>query len=344
MIASYNIENLFDTVKDPDTKDEQFFPDGQYNWTEPKLAQKIKNLGQVIRSMNGGKGPDILAINEVEHRAIVERLRDDALSDLGYTTIAHLDTVDKRGIDNAIISKHPLIGEPKLHQVHRPDDPLWKDEKTREILEATFDVNGVPLTVFVNHWPAADFGKRKEQRADVGKQLRAIIEAKLSADPDAEILVLGDFNASPGEASFGAAGLGATGDAEAVKKQQAPLYNTVACLAEQLSLEQPDKKYKNLEDVEKLLKEHGPQIGTHYDDWSKRWNTFDQIFVSRGLLDQEGLSWIPGSTQIMRAPFMIDEHGYPRATFPSDVKFQHQKPEQIGISDHLPLVARLRRH
>lgn len=344
MIASYNVENLFDTVKDPETKDEQFFPEGQYNWTEPKLAKKISNLGKVIRQMNGGKGPDILALNEVEHRAIVERLRDDALSDLGYTAVAHLDTDDKRGIDNAILSKHPLIGQPKLHRVHHPDQPLWKDEKTREILEATFDVQGVALTVFVNHWPASDWGKRKQQREDTGKQLRAIIEAKLAENPDAEILVLGDFNASPGEASFGPSGLGATGDPALVKNKTAPLYNTVACLAEQLALEQPGKKYSDLKDVGALLEKHGPVIGTHYDGWSKRWNMFDQIFVSRGLLDEKGLSWVPGSTRIMRAPFMVDGEQKPVATFPEKVPYPEQTPEQIGISDHLPLVARLVRH
>jgi endonuclease/exonuclease/phosphatase family metal-dependent hydrolase len=346
MIASYNVENLFDTVKDPSTKDEQFFPEGQYNWTEPKLAKKIENLGKAIRSMNGGKGPDILAMNEVEHAAIVKRLRDDALSDLGYETVVHLDTEDKRGIDNAILSRYPQIGSAKLHTVHHPDDPLWKEEKTRGILEATFDVKGVPLTVFVNHWPASDWGKRREQRQDVARQLREIISAKLAEDPDREILVLGDFNASPGEAAFGKDGLAATGDRDAVrdKKPGAVVYNTIACLAEQLALESKEKRYDDLGEVEKLLKDHGDRIGTHYDPSKKRWNGFDQIFVSRGLLDKKGLSWREGSTQIHRSPFLIDPDGHPRSTFDEALPYAKQTPEKIGISDHLPLVARLVHH
>lgn len=346
MIASYNIENLFDTEKDPATKDAEFFPEGHYHWTEEKLAKKIANVGRAIRAVNGGHGPDILALNEVENRAIVERLRDDALADLGYHTLVHLDTEDRRGIDNAILSRFPLIGEPVLHAVHRPNQAPWGEEKTRGILEATFDVKGVALTVFVNHWPAAPWGYRREQRLDVAKQLRALIEAKEQSDPHAEILVLGDFNANPGEPAFGAQGLGASGDRDAVrsKKPGAAIYGTIAALAESLALEGPDKRYSSFADLEPLLAKHGPQIGTAYDSHQKRWNTIDHLFVSRGLLDEQGLSWVPGSTQIFRAPFLLDAEGRPRETFPPEVPHAQQKPEEIGTSDHLLLVGRLVRH
>lgn len=345
MIATYNVENLFDTTKDPspDINDGQFTPDGDYRWTEAKLARKITLLGQAIRGMNAGKGPDILALNEVENGAVVKRLRDDALADLGYGTLVHLDTVDKRGIDNAILSRHPLIGAPVLHQVHVPGHPLWKDGKTRQVLEATFDVGGTALTVFVNHWPAgAEWAERKKQREHVGQQLRTLIEAKQAADPSVQIMVLGDFNASPGEASFGPSGLGATGDPEQVKNESLPLYDTVSCLADQIRHAQGKAPAKSLAAVDELLKEHGPQMGSHYDGYTKKWNLFDQIFVSRGLLDQEGLTWVPGSTQIARTPHLTNDKGRPRSQFPSE-KYGEHTVESIGISDHYPLVTRLRR-
>jgi endonuclease/exonuclease/phosphatase family metal-dependent hydrolase len=358
MVASYNIENLFDTLPDATVKDgtqlsaggvppppmtsagfaaHQFTPDGDYKWTDAKLAKNLANLGQSIRSMNGGKGPDILALNEVENASVVAKLRDEALGDLGYTTLCHLDTEDKRGIDNAILSKHPMIGEPELHTVHKPGDPLWKDQKTRGILEATFDVGGTPLTVLVNHWPAGLSWKERElQREDVGKQLRAIIEAKLAIDPDAEIIALGDFNANPTETGKG---LGASGDPESVKGKKAPVYGTLACLADQLLAAKGKAPSRSLAAVDALLKSDGPAMGTHYDSWSKKWNALDQIFVSRGLLDDQGLSWVPGSTQIARSA-TISEGGKPRSTFPSE-KYGEHTVESIGVSDHYPLVARL---
>ncbi len=341
MVASYNIENLFDTVKDPEKKDEQFTPAGEYAWTEAKLNRKLKNLGKSIRLMNGGQGPNILALTEVENKAVALRLRDEQLSDLGYHTVVHLEGDDKRGIDNAIFSKYPLIGEAQLHKIHTSPLPIWKDQVTRGILEATFDVEGVPLTVFVCHWPAGlDWKQRQEQRIDAGKQLRAIIEAKLAEDPGAEILVMGDFNANPGEAAFGEKGLGASGDAAAVKKKDALLYSTVASLADQVSGHTLGGAPK-LSAVEAMLAAQGPALGTHWDSWTKKWNLIDQIFVSPGLLDSKGLSWVPGSTQVLRDPSLLDEEQRPRYTFPEKLKYKDTTPADIGVSDHLPLVARL---
>ncbi len=32
-IGFYNVENLFDTINDPNKNDEDFLPEGSYNWT-----------------------------------------------------------------------------------------------------------------------------------------------------------------------------------------------------------------------------------------------------------------------------------------------------------------------
>ena len=57
MVGVYNVENLFDTKPLPGNEYDQFTPNGDYAWTEAKLAQKLKNVGKVIRQLNGGKGP-----------------------------------------------------------------------------------------------------------------------------------------------------------------------------------------------------------------------------------------------------------------------------------------------
>ena len=36
VIGFYNLENLFDTVDDPQKDDEDFLPDGRNSWTEDK--------------------------------------------------------------------------------------------------------------------------------------------------------------------------------------------------------------------------------------------------------------------------------------------------------------------
>ena len=41
-IAFYNVENLFDTIDDPNTYDEDFTPKGRNHWTRNLLTQKVK--------------------------------------------------------------------------------------------------------------------------------------------------------------------------------------------------------------------------------------------------------------------------------------------------------------
>ncbi len=56
-VASWNLENLFDTVDDPNKYDEEFTPTGSGQWTEERLDKKLNNLAHVISSMNDGERP-----------------------------------------------------------------------------------------------------------------------------------------------------------------------------------------------------------------------------------------------------------------------------------------------
>jgi len=345
MVGVYNVENLFDCKKDEGIYDDQFTPDGDYKWTEAMVAKKIQNLGKVVRTMNGGKGPDILALTEIENKPILERFRDEALGDLGYESLVHLETADWRGIDNAILSRHPQIGKAKLHEFHRPEDPLWGKDTSRGVLEATFDVQGVPLTVLVAHLPRKmDWSRRTKQRLDFATQLGALMAELQKANPDREILLLGDFNGNPGDDTFDASGMKASGSKQAVLQQEpgASTYNTVACMADQLAHAKGDPRVNDLAGVDELLKTRGSELGTL--KWKDDWYLLDHILVSRGLLDDAGLSWIPGSTQVVREEFMVDDQGIPKTFYEDDVKPKDQKLSKTGFSDHLPMVTRLRRH
>ena len=48
-IAFYNVENLFDTINNPDVNDEEYTPTGTQNWTYPKYKQKLKNLEMSLK-------------------------------------------------------------------------------------------------------------------------------------------------------------------------------------------------------------------------------------------------------------------------------------------------------
>jgi endonuclease/exonuclease/phosphatase family metal-dependent hydrolase len=101
--------------------------------------------------VNAGRGPDILALQEVENRAVLERLRTQYLGPAGYRESILVEGGDPRGIDVAFLSRFPLHGEARLHrQAHVPDP-----HDVRGILEATFELgDGMLLTGFCAHFPA----------------------------------------------------------------------------------------------------------------------------------------------------------------------------------------------
>ncbi len=101
-VASWNLENLFDTVDDPNKFDEEFTPTGSGEWTEERLNKKLNNLAKVISSMNDGNGPDILGTCEVEHESLLKSLIAKTKLKKNYK-IAYAESPDERGIDNGLI-------------------------------------------------------------------------------------------------------------------------------------------------------------------------------------------------------------------------------------------------
>ena len=41
-VAFYNLENLFDTINDPQTNDDEWTPKGTQHWTSQKYQQKLQ--------------------------------------------------------------------------------------------------------------------------------------------------------------------------------------------------------------------------------------------------------------------------------------------------------------
>lgn len=104
-IAWWNLENLFSVKGDPDRTEklERALNKELDGWTASVLKQKLKQLASVIAKMNGGHGPDILGVCEVENVKVLGQLVGE-LDELGraYKSV-HADTQDKRGIDVAFI-------------------------------------------------------------------------------------------------------------------------------------------------------------------------------------------------------------------------------------------------
>ena len=136
MLMQYNVENLFDAEHDAGKDDEEFTPAGRQKWTAEKLAAKMAQLAKAIRWVNGGRGPDILALQEVENIDVLKQLVAGHLHDLGYGDPVLVEGPDARGIDVALVSRFPLAGEVRHHDPH---GPTWR-KKSRLILEVPLQV------------------------------------------------------------------------------------------------------------------------------------------------------------------------------------------------------------
>lgn len=327
MVAHYSLENLFDTEDDPATADEDFTPqNAKLPYDEAKLTQHMANMGAAIRTMNGGKGPDILSLTEVENGAVLRRFNDETLQDLGYKTVAHLEGTDNRGIEPAVLSRYPMIGQPVQHPLVEPNG-----KKQRAILEVTLDVNGHPLTVFVNHWIAGrgsddanDAAKLAGRRQFAAQTLQGLIDQKLAANPKAEIVVLGDFNEGLNGPALGSI---KAETAEAARAQN-KVFDTI----------------DTLENLKEAAGDDGDkvQLGTHFYAPKGVWSQFDHALVSSTLLDGQGLAWVPGSTAVHAPEQMRAESGAPRRYFLPHFKGDPALVDEKGASDHFPIAMRLR--
>ncbi len=177
-IMTFNVENLFDNKHDRGKNDETYLPLAKkqskrhidkcskievarwrdqclnWDWSDAVVEQKLTVIGLAIRQVNDGRGPDIIAFQEIENRAILERLRTEHLDGLGYEPAVLLEGNDIRGIDVAFLSRLKML-DSRLHKIRFPTAEKRRLGDTRPILEATFELpDGERLTGFAVHFPA----------------------------------------------------------------------------------------------------------------------------------------------------------------------------------------------
>ena len=197
-IAFYNVENLFDTVDDPQNDgDNEFLPTAPKAWTMDRYEHKLNNIGLVMKGMGY---PIIMGVSEVENKKVLEDLaKIESLKDYSYQVV-HEESPDHRGIDVA------LLYQPEFFQVLETatyevtiDDPQIQNYTTREILMVKGMVGNETLYVFVNHWPSRSGGEAKSEfrRITVAEVLKEKIEELQTMDSAAQVIIMGDFNDEP---------------------------------------------------------------------------------------------------------------------------------------------------
>jgi endonuclease/exonuclease/phosphatase family protein len=218
-IMTFNVENLFDNSDDPGKNDATFLPieakqsDAHrsncdritverwrrqcldWDWSDQILERKLQAIAAAILQVDDGRGPDILALQEVENIAILERLRTGYLGAAGYLPAILIEGDDVRGIDVAFLTRLPLAEEPQLHSFPTEGVDQKRRGDTRGILEATFRLpDGALLTGFAVHFPAPFHPT--EMRVAAYTQLNQL---KNSLPAGRLAFAAGDFNTSSRE-------------------------------------------------------------------------------------------------------------------------------------------------
>jgi len=200
-VATFNVENYFDTVDDTRSS------------AEPKpspeeLASKQEKLAYALSETLAC--PTLVGIQEVENKPLLETLAEMAAEGCGFTyTVTHLESADGRGIDVALLSdpNRVEIGDYQLRQTCAPfetgifdksvdcragDDPLF----SRPPLQVNLTLDGEPYTVIVNHFKSKRGGEAETapRRLLQAQHINALVDEILAQDAQAKIIVMGDFN------------------------------------------------------------------------------------------------------------------------------------------------------
>jgi predicted extracellular nuclease len=309
LVGFYNLENLFDTIDQPNVIDEEFLPTGTKNYTGTVYKDKINHLASVLSKIGTDLSPDGLSLignAEVENENVLKDLiNDPQLKSRNYKFI-HYDSPDDRGIDVDLIYNPkyftPISSRPLPVKLVNSDST---ERRTRDVLFVHGKFDGEDMFVFVNHWPSRRGGEEVSApgRASAAKVCKDKIDSITAKNPEAKIIVMGDLNDDPVSPSV-AVVLGAKGDKN--KVASGGMYNPWVDMYKQ-------------------------GIGTlAYND---SWNLFDQIMVSSGFLDRSKGGYFFKEAKIFSRPWMIETSGrykgYPKRTYDFDNYI-------AGYSDHFP--------
>lgn len=308
-VGFYNLENLFDTINSPDTEDEEFLPSGNKGWTGKRYREKLKNMSDIISRLGVEyvpAGPSVFGVCEIENRSVLKDLvQMPKLKKRNYK-IVHEQSPDERGVDVGLLYQpdvFKVLGYRAVH-VDLPEDEGEDENYTRDVLLVSGLFDGEKMHFLVNHWPSRYGGEKRSRplRNKAAKVARGLIDSIFKFESRAKIILMGDLNDNP--------------DNESVFKYLKA---------------KETKQIKDDELYNPMAKRYKKGIGT--TAYRDVWSLFDQIIVSKSLLDDSnGYSYY--KTIIFKENSMLQQKGrfkgYPKRTFAGGRYLG-------GYSDHFPV-------
>ena len=313
-VGFYNCENFFDNEHDPNKLDEDFTPTGSYHYTTDIYKQKVFNIATVIQKMATDvtpDGPAIIGLAEVENDKVLNDLiQHPAIKHRGYKYVWFY-TPDVRGISTAMLYNPKYLKVLSAEPLHVPLETINEKRPTRNVLHISGILAGDTVHILVNHWPSRTGGEgasrpKRELAASVDKR---IIDSLQAINPATKILVMGDLNDNPTDASVIKV-LNAKADVDEIKTTD--IYNPWINL------------YKK---------------GRGTESYRGEWNLIDQIMLSGSFIENKNDKWKFYKQEIFNKDFLQyhfgENKGLPHRSFTVANVWDN------GFSDHFPVLVYL---
>jgi len=310
-IAFYNLENLFDTINDP-LKFDEASPIMEMKTNQGEAYKmKVHNMAKVIADIGADEvknSPAIIGVSEVENREVlVDLINDPQLLNRDYG-IVHFDSPDARGIDVGLLYQKAVFQpiSTSKHELKIYDDITHDRVHTRDQLLVSGKLDGDLIHILVNHWPSRSGGeaRSRSKREAAAKLNKHLIDSLQALDPYAKIFTMGDLNDDPTNGSIKHV---LKAEKERGQVPMKGLYNP----------------YENL---------YKQGLGT--TAYRDAWSLFDQIMMTKPLLDKDYTSYKFYKAFIYNKHYLTTKtgrwKGYPFRSF-ADGGFTD------GYSDHFPV-------
>ena len=314
-VAFYNVENLFDTINNPNKFDEAS-PIMELNFNRSDIyKKKVRNMARVISDIGAdvsNNAPVIIGLAEVENRQVIEDLANDpALVGKDYG-IVHFESPDARGIDVALMYQKEFFTpiDTSSHELKIYDDLTRKRVYTRDQLLVSGKLEGEMIHVIVSHWPSRSGGEARSRpkRIAAAKLNKRIIDSLQANDPYAKIFSMGDLNDDPTNSSL----------KDVLKAKR----------------DKEDVKLKGIYNPMEDFFRKGLGSNAYRDAWS----LFDQILMTKPLLDTDYSSFRFYKAGVFNKQYLTNKKGrykgYPFRSF-ADGGFTN------GFSDHFPVYVHI---
>lgn len=246
-VAFYNLENLFDIIDDKHTHDNDFLPTSVKKWTPKRYEKKLRKLGFAISNIGRketGKHPALVGLAEVENASVIKDLIESKHLEGCHYDYVHYDSLDERGIDVALLYDTNAfeVVTSETFTVQLFDDDGSPDY-TRDILLVSGLLDGENVHIIVNHWSSRREGEKETEHKRIASSDKAgdVISMLRDKNPDAKIIVIGDFNDDPSS-------------------------NSIKQLVDRFNLYNPMETLRSY------------NRGT--SNYKRQWNLFDQILLS----------------------------------------------------------------